>query len=151
MDNTFHGLPHHHRQGEPPKIKSQIFLSAHPSVQTVKPLAGGPCQNQRHYQYQHHHIEYFEEGRHYQHINSSYPRFIAEENLVDVEGTSGEGQDDTDEDEDEADPRDRSDLDPNDPNQIFLGNAFEGKQEQLDSEAKEKENAAPKKKGQWAA
>jgi hypothetical protein len=93
-------------------------------------------------------FEYFEEGRHYQHINSSYPRFIAEENLVDVEGTSGEGQDDTDEDEDEADPRDRSDLDPNDPNQIFLGNAFEGKQEQLDSEAKEKENAAPKKKGQ---
>ncbi|MFA6620150.1 MAG: hypothetical protein WCS90_03350 [Bacilli bacterium] len=93
-------------------------------------------------------FEYFEEGHHYQHINSAYPRFIAEENLVDVEGTDGDEQDDTDEDAEEADPRDRADLDPNDPNQIFLGNAFEGKQEMLDGVAKEKESAAPKKKGQ---
>jgi hypothetical protein len=75
-------------------------------------------------------FEYFEEGHHYEQINSSYPRFIAEENLVDVEGSTGEGSDnDSDEDDEEPDPRDRADLDINDPNQIFLGNAFEGKQD----------------------
>jgi hypothetical protein len=38
-------------------------------------------------------FEYFEEGHHYEHVNSSYPRFIAEENLVDVEGSTGEESD----------------------------------------------------------
>jgi hypothetical protein len=37
-------------------------------------------------------FEYFEEGHHYEHVNSSYPRFIAEENLVDVEGSTGEAE-----------------------------------------------------------
>jgi hypothetical protein len=90
-------------------------------------------------------FQYFEEGHHYEHINSSYPRFIAEENLVDVEGTSGEADadDDSDDDDEEPDPRDRADLDINDPNQIFLGNAFEGKQDKLDGVSPKKDN--PKK------
>lgn len=79
-------------------------------------------------------FEYFEEGKHYQHINTSYPRFIAEENLVDVEGTSG---DEDDKDGDEADPRDRADLDFNDPNQLYLGDAFKDKQEALDEKEQE--------------
>src|SRR5574344_1431452 len=83
-------------------------------------------------------FEYFEEGRHYEHIYSSYPRFIAESNLVNVEATSGdepEADDDADEDDEEPDPRDRADLDIDDPNQIFLGDAFAGKQDLLDGKA----------------
>jgi hypothetical protein len=84
-------------------------------------------------------FEYFEEGHHYEHVNASYPRFIAESNLVDVEGTSGEDEsDDSDEDDEEPDPRDRADLDPNDPNQIFLGNAFAGHEDELAGKAKKK-------------
>lgn len=89
-------------------------------------------------------FEYFDEEHHYQHINSAYPRFIAEGNLVDVEATNGDEPED--EDEDEADPRDRADLDPNDPNQIFLGDAFEGKQDLL--EGKTPGKPASKKKSQ---
>ena len=78
-------------------------------------------------------FEYFEEGHHYEHVNASYPRFIMEENLVDLESNSGEeDQNDSDEDDEEPDPRDHAELNPNDPNQIFLGNAFEGHQSELD-------------------
>src|SRR5574344_1397922 len=41
-------------------------------------------------------FEYFEEGHRYAHLNSSYPRFIKEDNLVDVEADAG---DDSDEDD----------------------------------------------------
>jgi hypothetical protein len=91
-------------------------------------------------------FEYFEQSSHYEHINDSYPRYIAGDNIVSTDDMPGE-QEDEDEDE-EPDPRDRSDLDPNDPNQIYLGNAFEGFEDKL--AAKEKESAAkpsePKKK-----
>jgi hypothetical protein len=88
-------------------------------------------------------FEYFEESHHYQHVNGAYPRFIKEDNLVNVEGTTGDEMDDTDEDDSEPDPRDRADLDPNDPNQIFLGDAFASHQDELD----EKAGVDPKKKG----
>jgi hypothetical protein len=93
-------------------------------------------------------FEYFEEGRHYEHINSSYPRFIAEDNLVNVETEEEEADehDDSDEDDEEPDPRDRADLDINDPNQIFLGDAFAGKQDLLDGKAGKALDS--KKKGQ---
>jgi hypothetical protein len=91
-------------------------------------------------------FEYFEQSSHYEHINDSYPRYIASDNIVSTDDMPGE-HDEDDEDE-EPDPRDRSDLDPNDPNQIYLGNAFEGFEDKL--AAKEKESAAkpsePKKK-----
>lgn len=71
-------------------------------------------------------FEYFEQSSHYEHINDSYPRYIASDNIVNTE-------DEPEDDDccDEADPRDRADLDPNDPNQIYLGNAFEGFDEKL--------------------
>jgi hypothetical protein len=91
-------------------------------------------------------FEYFEEGHRYAHVNSSYPRFIKEDNLVDVEAESG---DDSDEDDEEPNPADHAELDPNDPNQIFLGNAFEGHEHELDEKAAEdeaKKTSSPKKK-----
>jgi hypothetical protein len=93
-------------------------------------------------------FEYFEEGRHYEHINSSYPRFIAESNLVTVETDEDEDEkDDSDEDDEEPDPRDRADLDINDPNQIYLGDAFAGKQDLLEGKGKATAESS-KKKGQ---
>ncbi|MCH3908891.1 MAG: hypothetical protein LKE31_00730 [Bacilli bacterium] len=89
-------------------------------------------------------FEYFEEGHHYEHVNSSYPRFILESNLVDVEADSG---DDSDEDDEEPDPRDRADLDIDDPNQIFLGDAFAGREHELDEkDAHDKASGETKKK-----
>ncbi|MCI2111503.1 MAG: hypothetical protein LKK13_04075 [Bacilli bacterium] len=67
---------------------------------------------------------YFPIERYHEQINEDYPRFIAKDNLVDVEEEEEE-VDETLADPD-ANPRDRSDLDPDDPNQIFLGNALEG-------------------------
>src|SRR5574344_1118069 len=46
-------------------------------------------------------FQYFEEGHHYQHINETYPRFIKDENIVNVEGTSGEDADDDADEDDE--------------------------------------------------
>jgi hypothetical protein len=86
-------------------------------------------------------FEYFEEGRHYEHINSSYPRFIAERISSMSKARGRRSEDDSDEDDEEPDPRDRADLDPNDPNQIFLGNAFEGKQESSMAKPKKKDAA----------
>ena len=75
-------------------------------------------------------FEYIAEGKSYEYVNESYPRFLTEKNIVNVND-----MDDSDEDDettDDADPRDRSDLDYNDPDQLYLGNAFEGKEKELD-------------------
>lgn len=91
-------------------------------------------------------FEYFDEGKHYEHVNTAYPRFIEEKNLVDVETTAGDDLDDADEDDEEPDPRDRADLDPNDPNQIYLGDVFAEHQKELDEKAEKAEKSASQKK-----
>jgi hypothetical protein len=70
-------------------------------------------------------FEYFEEGRHYERLNPGYPRFIAEDNLVNPEVEGVEEAEEDEEDEDEPDPRDRADLDINDENQLYLGDALQ--------------------------
>jgi hypothetical protein len=79
-------------------------------------------------------FEYIEEGKMYTHINPDYPRYLTEKNIMSVNET----EDDFDEhhhaeEEEDADPRDRADLDYNDPNQLYLGDAFEGRQADLDA------------------
>ena len=83
-------------------------------------------------------FEYYEPGSHYERINPQYPRYLSGDNIkeADVSFTYGEEEDEGDdaeegEDNDAPNPADRADLDPNDPNQIFLGNAFEGFEEAL--------------------
>jgi hypothetical protein len=65
-------------------------------------------------------FEYFDEGNHYEFLNSEYPRFITESNMVTIEDDAPEGE----EDPDGPDPRDRADLDYNNPDELFLGDAF---------------------------
>ncbi len=72
-------------------------------------------------------FEYYLEGKRYEIHNDAYPRYIEETNLVDVEGDSG----DPDEDDFGPDPADHAELDINDPNQIYLGNVFAGHEEEL--------------------
>jgi hypothetical protein len=93
-------------------------------------------------------FEYYDEGRHYEHVNAAYPRFIDETNSVAVEGTLGDegALDDSDEDDDEPDPRDRADLDPNDPDQLFLGDIFKDRGKALGPAAKLPEETKAQKK-----
>jgi hypothetical protein len=90
-------------------------------------------------------FEYFDQSSHYEHINDTYPRYIAEDNIVSTDDDPGEHPDDECENE-EADPRDRADLDPNDPNQIYLGNAFEGFEDKLAAKEKETDPKAASQK-----
>lgn len=93
-------------------------------------------------------FEYFDEGTHYQRLNKAYPRFIEEKNIMDVQGSAGEGEDgmnDADEDDEEADPRDRADLNPDDPDQLYLGDVFQGREKQLDEAAAKKAKSLKKK------
>lgn len=85
-------------------------------------------------------FNYYHSHHLYSHFNSDYPRFITESNLV--HDDCGEDHEDG---EGEADPRDRADLDFNDENQLYLGNAFEGFEEKLDKAAAEKEKEYLKK------
>lgn len=93
-------------------------------------------------------FEYIEEGRSYIFINDDYPRFLTEDNIAkeDDEDEHSEEEchddcchhhhdddDNADDDLDEADPRDRADLDYNNPDELYLGDAFEGHQEELDA------------------
>lgn len=92
-------------------------------------------------------FEYFAPSSHYEHINHTYPRYIDESNIA---SESSEGvehnEDDCHHDENEADPRDRADLNPNDPNELYLGNAFEGFEEKLTEVNKEKKAVKPSNK-----
>lgn len=60
-------------------------------------------------------FSYFHEHHRYEHINKEYPRFLTEENVVNVE-------------------------DSEDENDIFMGNVFEGMEEKLDEVYDEKEH-----------
>lgn len=77
-------------------------------------------------------FEYYEEENFYEKINEEYPRYITESNVVSTE----EEEEDDDCCDDDCDPRDRPDLDINDPNQLYLGNAFEGFEEKLEGKKK---------------
>lgn len=82
-------------------------------------------------------FEYIEEGRTYAYINDDYPRYLTEDNFSNEDDDSfdeeGECHDDCcHHDHDEADPRDRADLDYNNPDELYLGDAFEGHQDELD-------------------
>jgi len=81
-------------------------------------------------------FNYFEEEHHYEHVNEDYPRFIERGNLEE----EAMPYDDEEDYGDEANPLDRADLDIEDEEQIFLGDAFAGHEEELEAlDAKEKE------------
>jgi len=84
---------------------------------------------------------YFEEEHHYEKINDDYPRFIAEDNVVSTEEDPEYNGNDDDDDEG-PDPRDHAELDPNDPNQIYLGNALENLDEKIAAKQAEKAKAS---------
>lgn len=77
-------------------------------------------------------FDYFHDHHSYSHVNPDYPRFLTEMNIAQEEEDHCEDGCDHDHDHDEADPRDRADLDYDDPNEIYLGDAFEGHQDDLD-------------------
>ncbi len=87
-------------------------------------------------------FEYILEGKTYEYINHDYPRFLTGDNLHEEETSDNDGNDhecscghhhdDCDCDDCDCDPRDRADLDYNDPEQIYLGDAFEGHEEDLE-------------------
>ncbi len=79
-------------------------------------------------------FEYYHRHHLHEYVNEDYPRFITESNIVKEEEEYYEEE----EVGDGADPRDRSDLDPYDENQIYLGNAFEGFEGKLEKARKEK-------------
>ncbi len=92
-------------------------------------------------------FEYFEEDSRYEYINGKYPRYIGEDNVhvheFNFDGEEGEevplehihDHDHAHEEEEEEDSLDGIDI--TDPDQIYLGNAFEGFEERL-SESKKK-------------
>ncbi len=74
-------------------------------------------------------FSYYEEENAYEKINEEYPRYITESNVV---NTDSDYEEEEEEDEySEANPRDRADLDINNPDDIYLGNAFEDFEEKL--------------------
>ena len=92
-------------------------------------------------------FEYIDEGKTYLFINHDYPRFLTEENIHDGEENEDENGEHEEhecscghhhdgkcscDDDCDCDPRDRADLDYNDPEQIYLGDAFEGHEEELE-------------------
>lgn len=95
-------------------------------------------------------FEYFDSSVRYEKVNEAYPRFIGADEIKEADITlSNEMPDYDDEeghhhhhhhDEDEANPDDRSDLDYNDPNQIYLGNAFENFEQKVGEAKKKAEN-----------
>lgn len=90
-------------------------------------------------------FEYYDSSSRYEKINKDYPRYIKEENIKEVDVTFDHDEDECEDeqcschhhDEDEPNPADRADLDYDDPNQIYLGNAFEGFEEKLEKAKKE--------------
>lgn len=84
-------------------------------------------------------FDYFDSASRYEKINEKYPRYLASDNIkeADVSFTYGEEEEEEgDIDPEGPNPADRADLDPNDPNQIFLGNAFAGFEEELAKKGK---------------
>lgn len=80
-------------------------------------------------------FDYFKEGKRYVVHKDPYPRYIEEEQLVDVEASAGDEEDEAD----EANPLDRADLDINNPDELYLGNVFAGHEKELEGLEKGKE------------
>lgn len=71
-------------------------------------------------------FDYFDEEHTYASRNEDYPLYIEEEHVVEVSGESGDAG------EDEPDPADHAELDFNNPEELYLGNAFEGHEADLE-------------------
>ena len=85
-------------------------------------------------------FEYFETSSRYEKINPDYPRYIDQGHIKEVDVTFDNDDGCLDEcchGHDDANPNDRADLDYNDPNQIYLGNAFEDFDKKLEKAKKE--------------
>ncbi|HBX24911.1 MAG TPA: hypothetical protein DEF61_01295 [Firmicutes bacterium] len=85
-------------------------------------------------------FEYFETSSRYEKINPDYPRYIDQGHIKEVDVTFDNDDGCLDEcchGRDDANPNDRADLDYNDPNQIYLGNAFEDFDKKLEKAKKE--------------
>lgn len=89
-------------------------------------------------------FEYFEMSSRYERINPDYPRYIDQGHIKEVDVTLDNEDGDLDDDccdddccHDGPNPNDRADLDYNDPNQIYLGNAFEDFDKKLEKAKKE--------------
>lgn len=106
-------------------------------------------------------FEYFEEASHYEHFNPDYPRFIAKAPAGDDEydGSMYQvGEDPAHDEEDECDCHHdhdhedeedmslRPDLDPNNPDDIYLGNAFEDFEKKMEERSKAMEGASEEDK-----
>jgi hypothetical protein len=90
-------------------------------------------------------FEYYDSDSHYENINPSYPRYMAPSNIKDEYNYSEDEEEAEEEhhhhhhhDEDEADEAEEAELNPDDPDSIYLGNAFEGFEEKI--AAKQAEN-----------
>lgn len=79
-------------------------------------------------------FEYYEEENSYEKINEEYPRYISESNIVKNDDDCYD--DCCDDDCSEADPHDHAELDIDNPDDIYLGNAFEGFEEKLKNKNK---------------
>ena len=85
-------------------------------------------------------FDYFEPHAHYASINDKYPLFITSEQVHDITYEEGEEDDDCcDHDHDDAD--EEKHPDPNNEDEIYLGNAFEGFDEKLAKLEEEKKKA----------
>jgi len=76
-------------------------------------------------------FEYYDEERAYCAHNDDYPLYLDADHIVDVEGDSDDGSDD------DCDPADHPELDPDNPEEIYLGDAFAGHEEELSALATE--------------
>ena len=87
-------------------------------------------------------FSYFKEGSEYDHVNPTYPRYLQEDNLKEAEINVDYGipnvDYDEDEEGDESAPASHDDGSPDDPDSIYLGNAFEGFEEALEEQRKKK-------------
>lgn len=88
-------------------------------------------------------FEYFLEGKHYEIHNDQYPRYIDSDKVMDVEGETGDEYSE----EDEADPRDHAELDFNNPDELYLGDAFASHKEDLEKLDKKQETCSCCKDG----
>ncbi|MBP5091035.1 MAG: hypothetical protein J6328_00530 [Bacilli bacterium] len=81
-------------------------------------------------------FEYFDADSRYENINPNYPRYMAASNIKDEynyveDETEEEHHHHHHHDEEEGESSEEVELNPNDPDQIYLGNAFEGFEEKL--------------------
>ena len=88
-------------------------------------------------------FSYYGDHSEYSFINPDYPRYLKEENLKEADVSFEYGMPEGEEDEEYEDgavapkiPVSKDDGNPDDPDSIFLGNAFEGFEEALEERRK---------------